>query len=55
LFGDAAAFQQLYESRLADYRRASLCVNTANCTPEEAAAEIAMALNLNPTDEIYRR
>ncbi|HSA93087.1 MAG TPA: shikimate kinase [Terriglobales bacterium] len=55
LFGDEAAFQKLYESRLADYRRASLRVNTANRTPEEVAAEIAMALNLNPTDEIYRR
>jgi shikimate kinase len=55
LFGDAAAFQQLYESRLADYRRASLRVNTANRTPEEVAAEIAMALNLNPKDEICRR
>lgn len=55
LFGDEGAFQQLYESRLADYRRASLRVNTANRTPEEAAAEIALALNLNRTDEIYRR
>ena len=55
LFGDKAAFQRLYESRLADYRSASLRVDTANRTPEEVAAEIAVALRLETPGETGRR
>lgn len=47
LFKDEASFRRLYESRLPDYRSASLRVDTANRTPEDVAAEIATALGLD--------
>ncbi len=55
LFADEAAFRRLYAARLAHYRSASLHVNTAGKTPEEVAAEIAVALRLDALGETGRR
>jgi shikimate kinase len=48
LAADAAAFRELYERRLPDYRRADITIETAGKDAAEVAQEVARQLGIEP-------